>query len=46
MRYLFLFIFVCGFAAVAVVFSLLFSFLAKIFALAVKIQPLQQPLLN
>ena len=48
-RYLFLFVFVCGFAAVLLLFlffSLSFSFLAKILALAIKMQPLQQPLLN
>ena len=44
-----LFVLVCGFAVALLLFlffSLLFSFLAKNLALAVKIQPLQQPLLN
>ena len=48
-RYLFLFVFVCGFTDVLLsflFFSLSFSFMPKILALAIKMQLLQQPLLN
>ena len=47
--FFYIFVFVCDFAAVLLLllfFSLSFSFLAKILVLVVKMQPLQQPLLN
>ena len=40
-----IFVFICWFCC-CFLFSLLFSFLAKLLSLAVKIHPLQQPLLN